>query len=284
MNVIERIDTLARERNQPREQVEAAYVTEAMMRRVAASDLGRELLMRGGKLWLVYGGDVIRPTVDTDVVSTTRLFVKTDEKVGDLFREIMGRDMGDGLHVTDIKVSSLSETPGVRISLQATLDGRPVRGELDLANGSAPPIGARVVDYPLMFPDQNTGFQVMAHPWEVSFAEKYACLCEAAGASAIHIKHMVDLVRMIETVELDPDLIRQAFDWAAQQRRIDRAETFDDLMLEDKAVEKAFAGHVMRMTGRKATAIEFKGALERLRAYLEEIGLVGLEPAFRPGR
>lgn len=266
-------DRAAAEKKRP-DLVEQAYLTECLLRRLAASDMVDGLLLRGGKLWLVQNHDHgwVRPTLDTDMVSTRSFLSHSDANLKARFEAILTRDLGDGVVITVAKVGPLSETPGVRISVEGTMGGAPVRGELDLANGSVPTVGPRQINYPLMF-DGAPGFQILAHPWEVSFAEKLVLLWQSAGQT-LHVKHLADIVRMVREIDLDPTLVREALAWAVERRNALPLPEWEEMALDEKSMEKAYASYQQRITGTKTKPADFTSAMEALRGFLEGYDLI----------
>lgn len=280
-DIAKAIRDLAISRQQDINVTATSYMNEAILRRLAASELADQVMLRGGKLWLLEPHDptVLRPTNDTDIVSINRSFKMGDDSIQTYFEEILRRDMGDGVSFDVIRVNRLTETDGVRVSLQGRIGALEARTELDVGNGAAPPVGARVVDYPCMLDGQAAPFQILAHPWEVSFAEKVCAIIEMGPQ--LGVKHVHDIDKMIRRIELDPEIAGDCLRWALKSRGL-TLEMFEDLGLEESRTQKEFLAYAKRISqagAPKLTAADYQEITERIQGFLERINAYGMASA-----
>lgn len=225
MDIMKRIQAVAKAEKAPIDFVMQTYATECILRRLASSPRHQDLFLRGGKLWLLEPEKVMRPTNDTDLVGLD-VPMAPNAQVADELREILATEHPDGFLAVDVKVSSSSDPApegGLRATVSAKIGAYPVSTVIDLARVTPERVyddARRKMPFPTLF-DDGVFFTINAHRLEHSAAEKLATMA-THGNAHMRLKDLFDIAYMIRMSKLDGTVVCLALDRIIEGSNLDR--------------------------------------------------------------
>lgn len=200
----------ARENRQNFQTVLFRYGVERLLYRIGVSAHGDRFVLKGATLFVVWGAAGHRPTRDLDLLGFGNPEV---EAVCQDFREIVAVEAdGDGIvfHPETVQGEAIRKGKGyrgVRLRLQATLDGAKIPLQVDVGFGDAvmpqPKVGPFPTILDLPFP------QVKIYPREVVVAEKFEAMV-ALGDTNSRMKDFFDLWTIARSFAFSGQELRDA--------------------------------------------------------------------------
>ena len=195
------------------------YMMERFLERMAASDYKENFIIKGGILVTSMLGVSMRSTMDID---TSIQNLKLSEKEAlDIISEIVDIDLHDGVIFNAKNVSIIMdemEYPGIRISIDAILDGLVTAIKLDISTGDAITPRAIEYDYKLMF--ENRSIKLWSYNLETILAEKIQTIL-ARSILNTRMRDFYDVYSLSSCYEsnINPSIFRQAFISTCNQRK-----------------------------------------------------------------
>jgi len=191
------------------------YAIERFLYRLAMSDYAEHFVLKGATLFLVWTGQLYRPTRDIDLLGYGEL---PPEKIKHIFSTICALEVEpDGIYfdAESIRLQAIKEGhkyPGTRVVLNGFIGNARIRIQVDIGFGDVVIPATQQMNYPglLDFPTQN----LTAYPKEAVIAEKLETVVDR-GALNSRMKDFFDLSIMSQQFIFDgrvlTDAIRMTF-------------------------------------------------------------------------
>ena len=181
------------------------YGLERLLYRLSVSEHASNFLLKGALLFTLWYDLAHRPTRDLDLLGFGPDDVDTAVRI---FQEICLTSVEDGVvfDPDSVKGSSIRKTVGyggVRIDIQAKLDGARIALQVDIGFGDA------VTPAP----------QLRAYPKYTVVAEKFHAVC-LLGLANTRMKDYFDLWVLLGDTTLDPLEVRRAIEATLERRKM----------------------------------------------------------------
>ena len=215
----QRLQNLARERQEDFQLVLSRYVLERLLHRVGQSPHRDRFVVKGAMLFHLWTGQTYRPTRDIDLLTHGDHSVAHLE---DIFREVCNQAVEeDGLvfetnSVAGSVIRPDQEYQGVRVLLQAKLQRARIPVQIDIGFGDVITPGPQQIAYPSML-----GFPtpvVSIYPKQTVVAEKFQALV-MLGMTNSRMKDFFDLWLLSATFEFDGVTLARAIQATFERRR-----------------------------------------------------------------
>ena len=196
------------------------YGLERLLYRLSISKHAPNFLLKGALLFAFWYDVAHRPTRDADLLGFGPDDVDTAINT---FREICQTDVEDGMVFDSDSVKGLlirKETGygGVRIDIQATLDGARIALQVDIGFGDAVTPAPQAISYPVLL-DEFPAPQLRAYPKYTVVAEKFHAIC-LLGITNTRMKDYFDLSVLLDDNTLDPAEMRRAIEATFERRKM----------------------------------------------------------------
>lgn len=122
------------------------FMLERLLERISLSEYRDQFILKGGMLIAAMVGIDARATMDMD--ATIRGFELNEDKLKNVFNEILSIPVNDGVLMRLSKVESIrdeSEYPGIRVSIESVLDKTRQTMKVDITTGDK--ITPRAIEY-----------------------------------------------------------------------------------------------------------------------------------------
>jgi hypothetical protein len=196
------------------------YGLERLLYRLSVSPHANRFLLKGALLFSLWYDQPHRPTRDADLLAFGPDEV---DAMVDAFREICAVPCDDGLvfdlqsvHGAEIRKSA--GYGGVRIELQARLDGARISLQVDVGFGDVVTPGPQAVRYPVLL-DGLPAPALRAYPKATVVAEKLHAIC-LLGLANTRMKDYFDLDLLLEDEALDLAELRLAIKATFVRRKL----------------------------------------------------------------
>jgi len=213
------------------------YGLERLLYRLSVSEHASNFLLKGALLFTLWYDLAHRPTRDVDLLGFGPDDVDTGVRI---FQEICLTSVEDGV-VFDpysVKGSSIRKEVGyggVRIDIQATLDGARIALQVDIGFGDAVTPAPQAINYPVLLEDFPAP-QLRAYPKYTVVAEKFHAVC-LLGMANTRMKDYFDLWVLLGDTTLDPLEVRRAIEATLERRKMPMPTTvpigFTDTFADD---------------------------------------------------
>ncbi len=196
------------------------YGLERLLYRLSVSPHAQRYVLKGSLLFCVWYDQPHRPTRDADLLGFGPADVATAIAT---FQHLCGMAVNDGLvldagSVQGSVIRKEAGYGGVRIDLQATLDGARLALQVDIGFGDAVWPESEPIAYPVLLADLPAP-QLRAYPKHSVVAEKFHALC-VLGMVNSRMKDYFDLWVLLGDASLDAAQLGQAV-----QATFDRRQT-----------------------------------------------------------
>lgn len=276
-SVRQRLLNLSRERHEAFDFVLQQYVIQRLLYRLSVSDYRDQFLLKGAMLFLVWTGDLHRPTKDIDLLGFGASDV--DSLVAD-FKVICGLDTNDGL---DFDVESIQGTQikkdalyrGVRVAGIAYLEKARINLQVDIGFGDAVTPNAEVAVIPSFLDLPSPEMKI--YPVYTVIAEKFHAMV-ALGISNSRIKDFYDAWIIASHWGLDDRLLDGALLVNAVKATFARRDTavsteppavFDDEFKHDTNKQKQWTAFLNK--NRLTNEHSFESLMDQLQHFLEPV-------------
>ena len=196
------------------------YGLERLLYRLSISTHAPKYLLKGALLFSVWYDLPHRPTRDADLLGFGPDDI--DSAVAN-FREICEIAVEDGIafETASVKGAVIRKEAGyggVRIDLQAKLDGARITLQVDIGFGDAVTPGPEPVSYPVLLDDLPAP-QLRAYPKSTVVAEKFHAIC-LLGMTNTRMKDYFDLWVLLGENTLDPAELCRAIEATFNRRKM----------------------------------------------------------------
>lgn len=186
------------------------YGLERLLYRFSVSPHATNFLLKGALLFLLWHDLPNRPTRDADLLGFGDPDVDSVEAV---FREVCAVACDDGMHfdIGSVRGEAIRKQAGyggVRIDIQAALDGAQLALQVDVGFGDVVTPAALDVTYPVLLDDLPAP-QLRAYPKYTVCAEKLQALC-LLGMVNTRLKDYFDLWLLLGEDALDASQLARA--------------------------------------------------------------------------
>ena len=196
------------------------YGLERLLYRLSVSEHASNFLLKGALLFTLWYDLAHRPTRDVDLLGFGPDDVDTAIRI---FQEICLTSVEDGVvfDPDSVRGSSIRKTVGyggVRIDIQATLDGARIALQVDIGFGDAVTPAPQAISYPVLLEDLPAP-QLRAYPKYTVVAEKFHAVC-LLGLANTRMKDYFDLWVLLGDTTLDPLEVRRAIEATLERRKM----------------------------------------------------------------
>ncbi len=196
------------------------YGLERLLYRLSVSSHANNYLLKGALLFALWYDQPHRPTRDADLLG----FGPDDmESTISAFREICLIPLEDGIvfDQNSIKGSVIRKEAGyggIRIDLQAKLDGARIALQVDIGFGDVVTPAPEAVNYPVLLKDLPAP-QLRAYPKYTVVAEKFHAVC-LLGMANTRMKDYFDLWVLLTEGALEPAELQRAVKATFARRKL----------------------------------------------------------------
>jgi hypothetical protein len=196
------------------------YGLERLLYRLSVSEHASNFLLKGALLFSLWYDVPHRPTRDADFLGFGSDDIDTAVAT---FREICQISAEDGMvfDPSTVKGSVIRKEAGyggVRIDIQAKLDGARIALQVDIGFGDAVTPAPQAISYPVLL-DDFPAPQLRAYPKYTVVAEKFHAVC-LLGMTNTRMKDYFDLWVLLHDSTLDPAEIRRAIEATFERRKM----------------------------------------------------------------
>lgn len=196
------------------------YGLERLLYRLSISAHGANFVLKGALLFSLWYDLPHRPTRDADLLG----FGPDDvDSAVAAFRDICQLAVDDGMAFDPASVKGAvirkeAGYGGVRIDLQAKLDGARIALQVDIGFGDAVTPAPQTIGYPVLLKDLPAP-RLRVYPKYTVVAEKFHALC-LLGMSNTRMKDYFDLWVLLDDSTLDPLLLHRAVEATFERRKM----------------------------------------------------------------
>lgn len=226
------------------------YGLERLLYRLSISPHAATYLLKGALLFSLWYDQPHRPTRDADLLGYGPDDIDTAVSA---FREISQIEVEDGIafepaSVRGSEIRKEAGYRGVRIDLQATLDGARIALQVDIGFGDAVTPAPEAVDYPVLL-DNLPAPQLRAYPKYTVVAEKFHAVC-LLGMANTRMKDYFDLWVLLNEDTLDPAELHRAAQATFARRGLAIPEAtpagLDDTFARDATKQRQWAAFLKK--------------------------------------
>lgn len=185
------------------------YIMERFLERVTLSPYRNNFILKGGMLVSSLVGLETRSTMDID--TTVKSLPLSIENAVRIVEDIIAVDIPDGVHFHITKTGDIMEEhdyPGVRITLEATLETMRQTIKVDISSGDVITPTAVEYAYKLMFEDRT--ISLWTYNTETLLAEKLETIMARSVANT-RMRDFYDIYVITRQMPVDKDVLRRAF-------------------------------------------------------------------------
>ena len=217
-SVRQRLLNRARERREDFNYLLTRYANERLLFRLAESAHRDQFVLKGATLFELWHDAVHRATRDVDLLGFGEPAV---ERMQATFRDLCALDVEpDGLQFLDVSVRAErirdgQAYGGVRVRLDADLDGAEIAIQVDIGFGDAVTPGVVEADFPTLL--DLPAPRLRTYPRETVVAEKFEAMVRL-GIANTRMKDFYDLWAMATTLEFSGEPLAAALAATFQRR------------------------------------------------------------------
>lgn len=173
------------------------YIMERFLERLSISSYKDNIIIKGGILIASIVGHENRSTMDID--STVKNTDLTLESIEELVLDVMNITLEDSVEFKILDISPIMDNldyPGIRVSLEATIDKMRTPLKLDFSTGDKITPSEVEYQYPLMF--ENRNISIMTYNLETILAEKFETII-SRGILNSRMRDFYDIYALLES-------------------------------------------------------------------------------------
>jgi hypothetical protein len=251
------------------------YGLERLLYRLSVSEYASSFLLKGALLFTLWYDLPHRPTRDVDLLGFGPDDIDTAVST---FRTMGVRRKSDGIvfDSATIKGSVIREVAGyggVRIDIQAKLDGARIALQVDVGFGDAVTPEPQAVTYPVLL-DEFPAPQLRAYPKYTVIAEKFHAVC-LLGMTNTRMKDYFDLWVLLNDSTLDEAEIRRAIQATFERRTMPMPTTvpigFSDAFAADATKQTQWNAFLKK---NRLEALSLADVVDALRGKFKVIGVI----------
>lgn len=185
------------------------YIMERFLERIALSKYRNDFILKGGILVSAVVGLETRSTMDID--TTVKSLEISKENAIKIVDDIIAVEIPDGVHFTITRVTDIMEEhdyPGIRFTLEATLDNLRQVIKIDISTGDIITPGAIEYSYNLMF--EERAISLWTYNLETLLAEKLETIM-ARGTANTRMRDFYDIHIISHQETFDTTILKKAF-------------------------------------------------------------------------
>lgn len=197
------------------------YFQERLIYRISLSGYRQNFYLKGGALMYAHEGFAARPTLDIDFLGNN---ISNDgERIVAAFQEICSCPceedavVFDVEHITSKNITELKDYHGVRLSIPVSMDTVSQVLTMDIGFGDIVTPAPVDLDYPVLL-EHLPSASILAYSLETVVAEKLHAVVDLADQSS-RMKDYYDLYQILNTRNLDPDVLQEAITRTFENRR-----------------------------------------------------------------
>ena len=274
----------SRQRGEDFQFVLSRYASERLLYRLSVSPHREDFVLKGALLFLLWGGELHRPTRDLDLLGFGDSSVAALEKV---FRELCATVVeDDGLvfvaeSVAGGRIREDQEYGGVRVKLIAMLERAQIPVQVDIGFGDAITPAARWHNYPTLLGAPPP--RLRTYPRETVVAEKLEAMV-SLGMGNSRMKDFYDLTVLAQQFDFDGARLAKAIGATFRRRKTPlpapQPLAFSEEFARDTAKRTQWTAFVRRLGLSNAPA-EFAEVVAIVRGFLKPvIGALAAEKSF----
>lgn len=250
------------------------YGLERLLYRLSISPHGPNYLLKGALLFSLWYDQPHRPTRDANLLGFGPDDVASSV---DAFRDICQIAVEDGIvfDVASVQGAIIRKEAGyggVRIDLQATLDGARIALQIDIGFGDAVTPAPETISYPVLLDDLPAP-QLRGYPKCTVVAEKFHAIC-LLGMANTRMKDYFDLWVLMTEGSLDPTELRRAIAATFERRKLAMPSSLptglSDGFSGDGTKQSQWAAFLKK---NRLEAINLAGTVHQLRDELRKCGV-----------
>lgn len=251
------------------------YGLERLLYRLSVSAHAPSFLLKGALLFSIWYDLPHRPTRDADLLG----FGPDDvDSAVATFREICQISVEDGIAFDPASVKGAvirkeAGYGGVRIDLQAQLDGARIALQVDIGFGDAVTPAPEAISYPVLL-DELPAPQLRAYPKYTVVAEKFHAIC-LLGMTNTRMKDYFDLWVLLSENALDQAELRRAIEATFDCRKMAIPTVMpaglSEAFLADAVKQKQWNAFLKK---NRLDVIPLAEVVTRLRSEVVKIGIV----------
>ncbi|NPC57816.1 nucleotidyl transferase AbiEii/AbiGii toxin family protein [Caenimonas soli] len=250
------------------------YGLERLLYRLSVSSHAPNFLLKGALLFSLWYAHPHRPTRDVDLLGFGPPDIDSAIKA---FREICQIAVEDAIvfDVDSVKGAEIRKEAGyggVRIDIQAKLDGARIALQVDIGFGDAVTPAPEAISYPLLLGDMPAA-QLRAYPKYTVVAEKFHAI-SLLGMANTRLKDYFDLWVLLGEGTLDPSELRRAIEATFARRNTNLPKELptglSDAFVKDAAKDAQWKAFLRK---NRLESVALADVVTRLRAGLRTIGL-----------
>ena len=192
------------------------YMIERFLERVSSSKYNGSFILKGGMLVAAFVGVEARATMDID--TTIKGIPVTIVDMERTITEISNIDLDDNVKFRIKKVSEImdeAEYSGIRISMDAVLDGAVITLKIDISTGDVITPREIAYSYKLMFEDRT--IPIMTYPIETVLAEKLETVISRSITNT-RMRDFYDIHILLKSQNINADILALALERTAKKR------------------------------------------------------------------
>ena len=251
------------------------YGLERLLYRLSVSPYAPNYLLKGALLFSLWYDQPHRPTRDADLLG----FGPDDiESAVAAFREICQIAVDDGIEFdpASVKGAAIRKEAGyggVRIDLQAKLDGARITLQVDIGFGDAVTPAPEAISFPVLLDDLPAP-QLRAYPKYTVVAEKFHAVC-LLGMANTRMKDYFDLWILITEGTLEPTELRRAVEATFARRQLAIPNTLpaglSDTFSRDATKQMQWTAFLKKS---RLNAMDLPQVVARLRDEFQKLGVI----------
>ena len=251
------------------------YGLERLLYRLSVSKHASSFLLKGALLFTVWYDMAHRPTRDADLLG----FGPDDvETAVNTFRQICQTPVTDAIvfDPASVKGSIIRKEAGyggVRIDLQATLDGARIALQVDIGFGDAVTPAPQTITYPVLL-DEFPAPQLRAYPKCTVISEKFHAVC-LLGLANTRMKDYFDLWVLLNDTTIDRLEVRRAIQATLERRKLIQPHRLPigltDTFSEDAIKQTQWKAFLKK---NRLDHIELTAVVNQLREQFHDLGVI----------
>ncbi len=251
------------------------YGLERLLYRLSVSTHASNFLLKGALLFTVWYDMAHRPTRDADLLG----FGPDDvETAVNTFHQICQTPVTDAIvfDPASVKGSIIRKEAGyggVRIDLQATLDGARIALQVDIGFGDAVTPAPQTITYPVLL-DEFPAPQLRAYPKCTVIAEKFHAVC-LLGLANTRMKDYFDLWVLLNDTTIDRLDVRRAIQATLERRKLIQPHRLPigltDTFSEDAIKQTQWKAFLKK---NRLDHIELTAVVNQLREQFHDLGVI----------
>lgn len=251
------------------------YGLERLLYRLSISEYASNFLLKGALLFTLWYDVPHRPTRDADLLGFGPDDIDTAVAT---FRKICQIPAEDGIlfDPSTVKASVIRKEAGyggVRIDIQAKLDGARIALQVDIGFGDAVTPAPQDISYPVLL-DDFPAPQLRAYPKHTVIAEKFHAVC-LLGMTNTRMKDYFDLWVLLDDNTLDPSDMRRAVEATFERRKMAMPSTapvgFADAFAADATKQTQWRAFLKK---NRLDPMELGAVVKKLRDKFREMGVI----------